>query len=87
MNAGSDREDRLMRRLAALPRHEAPPQLSRRVRRQALVRLGHERAMLGLPWMGRLTYWWSRVGLPAALASVIGVYLTWAYQVTMMLYR
>jgi anti-sigma-K factor RskA len=82
-----ERRDRDLEGLAALPARDAPPDVAARVHRQALARLAHERAYQGRPYLGALLDGWSRVGVPVALASVVGVYLTWAFQLAGALYR
>ena len=82
-----ERQDRDLADLAALPSRDAAPDVASRVHRQALARLAHERAYQGRPYGGALLEAWSRVGVPVALASVVGVYLTWAFRFASALYR
>lgn len=73
--------------LAALPARDARADVAARVRKQALARLAFERANRDRPWLGALMHAWSRVGVPVALAGVVGVYLTWAVELAGALYR
>lgn len=73
--------------LANLPVRDAAPDVAARVRRQALARLALERRHRGNPYVSAGIALWSRVGMPLALAGVVGVYLSWAFQVAGALYR
>lgn len=73
--------DPLLDRLKALPAADADPAHAERVRRRAHTLL----ASRGVgTWAALL---WSRFGVPAVLAGVVGVYLTWAVRFTAALYR
>jgi hypothetical protein len=82
-----ERHDRDLADLAALPPRDAAPDVASRVHRQARARLAHERAYREKPYLGAVLEAWSRVGVPIALASVVGVYLTWAFRLAGALYR
>jgi hypothetical protein len=82
-----ERPDRDLDELSSLPSRDAAPDVAARVRRQALARLAHERDYQARPYVGALLTAWSRVGVPVALASVVGVYLSWAFQLAGALYR
>ena len=77
----------LERELASLPQRDAPHDVAQRVRRQAHALLAAQRAHSARPWMGTAIFVWSRFGMPVALASVVGVYLTWAFRIAGALYR
>ena len=83
----NDEDDRLTRSLRALPPHDAAADVALRVRRQALRELARQHENLGRPWMGAMATLWSRVVMPVALASVVGVYLVWAFRFAGALYR
>ena len=80
-------DDRLNDRLRSLPAHDAREEVVLRTRRQALSTLAREQANLERPWMGTMATLWSRFVMPVALASVVGVYLIWAFQFAGALYR
>ncbi len=60
------REDEALR---ALPRHAPPPGPPAEARAAFLQGASHE------TWSARLT----RIAVPAVLASVVGLYLSWAF--------
>jgi hypothetical protein len=78
--------DGLDHALAALPPHDAADDVAKRVRRQALAELAVRRSNEGGAMRTAIALW-SRVGMPVALASVVGVYLTWAFETASALYR
>jgi hypothetical protein len=84
-------DEQLSGDLRALPAHDVTSDVARRVRRQALMDLGRQRAYRDRPWplsaLGGAAALWSRVIMPIALASVVGVYLTWAFEFAGALYR
>jgi hypothetical protein len=69
-------DDPLLRALRELPRPamEAAPEA--RVRREA--RAAFARAFEDVPWHARMLGLGARAAVPVALASLVGVYLTWA---------
>jgi hypothetical protein len=83
-------DDRLQAQLEALPVRDVRPDVGARALRRAQAHLAMERARGASPWMGSALFFvtlWSRVGMPIALASVVGVYLTWAFRFAGALYR
>ncbi|HEY3820543.1 MAG TPA: hypothetical protein VGL81_25430 [Polyangiaceae bacterium] len=73
-----------MKALRALMAVEPPRELGDRVRRQARGEL--EAASAG-SWLTTATRAWTRVGLPAALAVTVVLYLSWAVTSASALYR
>jgi hypothetical protein len=83
-----DRPDDLkaLASLALLAELDAPAELSDRVRRRARAELeasGPGRAS----WPAHAVRAWMRVGLPAALATTVVAYLSWAVTSASALYR
>lgn len=82
-----DSPDKLHASLASLPVRDASGDLARRTRSQALAHLALQRAYGDRPWLVQILFVWSHVVMPIALASVVGVYLTWAFAFASNLYK
>jgi hypothetical protein len=78
------RDEDDLKALRALAPVEPPRELADRVRRQARGEI--EAASAG-SWLTMATRAWTRVGLPAALAVTVVVYLSWAVTSASALYR
>jgi hypothetical protein len=83
MSAPPNADDDL-KALRVLAPVEPPRELAARVRRQARAEL---EAASGGNWLTAATRAWTRVGLPAALAVTVVVYLSWAVTSASALYR
>ncbi|HEY5243404.1 MAG TPA: hypothetical protein VIJ22_18110 [Polyangiaceae bacterium] len=85
MSPRSDmKDDADLTALRTMASVEPPRELGERVRRQARAEL--EAASVG-SWLTMATRAWTRVGLPAALAVTVVVYLSWAVTSASALYR
>jgi hypothetical protein len=73
--------------LRALAPVDAPREVVERVRRQAHAELEVSAQPGGMGWWTLAARAWSRVGLPAALAVTVVVYLSWAMSSASALYR
>lgn len=72
----STEEDPLLRALRELPRPAMDAPVETRARREARAAFVH--AFDDAPWYGRFLGSASRAIVPVALATVVGIYLTWA---------
>jgi hypothetical protein len=82
--SSSFRDEDDLKALRALAPIEPPREVAERVRRQARGEI--EAASAG-SWRTMATRAWTRVGLPAALAVTVVVYLSWAVTSASALYR
>jgi anti-sigma factor RsiW len=71
-----DEQDPLLRALRELPRPEMDAKVESRAKREA--RAAFVRAFEDVPWHSRMLGTASRAVVPVALATVVGIYLTWA---------
>ena len=78
------RDEDDLKALRTLAPVEPPRELADRVRRQAH---GEMEAAAAGSWLTVATRAWTRVGLPAALAVTVVVYLSWAVTSASALYR
>jgi hypothetical protein len=76
-----------LRALRELPPVDVPGDVGDRVRRRALRELEEAAAPGGAGWAAIATRAWTRVGLPAALAVTVVVYLSWAVTSASAVYR
>ncbi len=80
-----DRTD--LDRLKALPAKDVGEPEAGRLARRAAAAFEREHALVGRPWAVLGIRIWSRVVVPAALATTVGVYLLYAIQAAAALYR
>lgn len=64
--------------LRDLPRPAMDPKAEARIR--AAARAAYAQAFTPEPWHGRLSATLGRAAVPVALAAVVALYLTWAFQ-------
>lgn len=80
-----DRTD--LDRLGALPARDVDEAAATRLARRAGAAFEREHALLGRPWALVGIRIWSRVMVPALLATTVGLYLLYAIQAASSLYR
>jgi hypothetical protein len=81
----ADRTD--LDRLRALSARDVDDAAARQLARRAGAAFEREHSLLGRPWVLVGVRVWSRVMVPALLATTVGVYLLYAIQAASSLYR
>jgi hypothetical protein len=80
-------DDKDMEQLKALPARDVGEAEAGRLGRHAALVFEREHALAERPWVSLGVRLWSRVVLPAVLATTVGVYLLMAISAASALYR